>query len=667
MGTATRRVRREGDLFPVVVDRRPACDLLIATPGSGLVENAAGWLQDHAAAQYEADLRVQQAEAIPGQGRHVVALVGRECKAVRSLRARGLFEPDAGVGPQGFVVERVADGQADLLLCWAAEPLGCRYGLIEILRSLDDRPDGCGVKLSRCVDWPQFPVRILYLNFAELLVNGYGPNIIHDSAVYRWTMDEWRRYIDMLSAMRFNVFAFWLTPRLVGPESLEGGGIYDRFTEEMNAIIDYAHTRGLRVEMLIIVNNLGPNWDLHCPRAPAEKETMLKVWDHWTQRIRADIVALFPGDPGGCTRNGCDAEDGIDLYLDIVNRVKDNGMAEFELCTWGTPIWGWGEHGWKGDRQRAERAIAYLIKRLPDFPANCFVSINMGLNPGAVGHALGGDTREWVEAISQTRQVTTWDYCITEGEGAPHPHYRVPAILDRRRLEATRPYSGGITYTMCPKITQVQMFASAEAFWNVDQTPAAVEKRLARFVFGSENESLAGIFPLFELMGSWGGGCQRGRELLIQQMTDAIGLIDSAKLSSAPRLPFFPAPGEHLDSYRYFADLFLTLARTHVAVQEAERVTRALGDWGHKPLSIVEAKTALKSAAAGHERHRLAELVAQIEEADLQGRWQAHWDKLCKIYDSTPRPKSYLAAKWMRDTFEPFGYSFAAGAAKARP
>ena len=41
------------------------------------------------------------------------------------------------VGPQGFIIQTVADPQVgEVLLCWSPTPLGCRYGLIEILRSL---------------------------------------------------------------------------------------------------------------------------------------------------------------------------------------------------------------------------------------------------------------------------------------------------------------------------------------------------------------------------------------------------------------------------------------------------------------------------------------------------------------------------------------------------
>ena len=655
------RAREVGAPFPIVAEGRAACDVLLLPPADHVVGNAAQFLADYTSGQYRTPLAVTRAKALPQTGRHIVALVGTEADAVRALQEGGEFTPDPGVRPQGFVIQRLRHVDADLLVCWGAEALGCRYGLIEILRSIDDGPAGCDVKLERCVDWPQFPMRIQYFNFAELLVNGYGVNMIHDSEVYRWSEAEWRRYIDMLSAMRFNVFGFWLSPRLCAPECVNGGGIYDRFADEMNAIIDYAHAQGMLVEMLVTVNNLGPDWTLHCPRVPAEREMLLDVWDHWTRRVRADIMGLFPGDPGGCTRNGCDGEDGIDLYLAIANRVKDNGPFEFEIATWGTPIWGWGEHGWKGDRARAERVMAHLIKRLPEFPPESFVSVNMGLNPAGIGDELGGDTRGWVEQISETHRVTTWDYCITEGEGAPHPHYKVPQILERRKLEAKRPYSGGITYTMCPQITQVQLFASAEAFWNTDQTPAAVEQRWARLAFGESAESLAGIFRHFDLMGDWAGGCERTREQLIADMAQAIQTIDRAQLSRVPRLPMFPSAQEYLASYRYFAELFLALARTHLAMQEAESLTRSLDKLGDGKVALTDAKRALERAPAGADRDRLAALVAQIEAADLPTRWQRHWDKICKVYDSTPQPKSYLAPKWMRDTFAPFGYAFVAG------
>ena len=118
------------------------------------------------------------------------------------------------------MIERLRDPQAgELLVCWSPAPLGCRYGLIEILRSLSGEGDSLAVPLGHVVERPQFPMRICYVNFADHLQNAFNPNVLFDVPVNRWTAAEWDRFIDMVSAYRYNLFEFWLVPTLFSPEA----------------------------------------------------------------------------------------------------------------------------------------------------------------------------------------------------------------------------------------------------------------------------------------------------------------------------------------------------------------------------------------------------------------------------------------------------------------
>jgi hypothetical protein len=106
--------------------------------------------------------------------------------------------------------------------------------------------------------------RIYYNNFADHLLNAYNPNMLYPDLPYCWSDEDWRQEIDMLSSFGFNALEFWLVPRLFSREGLQSG------------------------------------WGL-------------------------DVVAIFPGDPGACSRNGCTAETYIDrsimgLHLEMEKR-----------------------------------------------------------------------------------------------------------------------------------------------------------------------------------------------------------------------------------------------------------------------------------------------------------------------------------------------------------
>ncbi len=230
---------------------------------SPLVRGAADWLVAYVKRGGADVPLVGTDHLVPGRV-HLVAAVGQDDPFVRQLVAAGKFHPEPRVGSQGFVVERISDAHSgELLVCWSPEPIGCRYGLIEVLRSLRVRGQKVTTSLGHVVDRPQFPRRICYLNFAEHLQNAFSPNLLFDSPVNRWSPTEWERFIDMVSACRYNVFEFWLVPTLFSPEALQGGKIQADFAKTMNHVIAYAKTRGVTVHPIQAVNTVGQKW---CPR-----------------------------------------------------------------------------------------------------------------------------------------------------------------------------------------------------------------------------------------------------------------------------------------------------------------------------------------------------------------------------------------------------------------
>ena len=243
-----------------------------------------------------------------------------------------------------------------------------------------------------------FEWRSCYINFAEHLLNAYNPNMLYPSLPYRWSDEDWFQFIDMIGFFGFNIFELWRTPRLFSPAGHKEPFGED-FARQMRAVIRHAATRHVRIKMITALSTVGEDWHTHCPNDPTEWSECLQLWEAWTKRLPGlGVVGIFPGDPGGCSRNGCTARTYIAKSLEVAAVIHRNlPDAETELGTWGPPFFGWGNirgaPDWKGDfvpamqgtawafdKARAEDAMAYLIEKLPSFPDRTCVAINLGFN-----------------------------------------------------------------------------------------------------------------------------------------------------------------------------------------------------------------------------------------------------------------------------------------------
>jgi len=635
-GAFSGATRDEGEPLPLVRNGRAVAVFDVGPGTPQIVRTAIAHLNGLLKSQMRVALPTVRASAA---GRtSILPLIG-EPEALPRLQALGC-QVDPAVGPQGFVIQRVRSGTATTLVVWSPHALGCRYGLIDLMRSLQFTGDGCHTTLTRVVSRPYFPLRIYYLNFGEHLQNAYNVNMLFDTPQCRWSLDDWKRFIDMISAMRYNVFSFWLVPTLFDPAALHGGAVQERFAQTMCEVIRYAHRQGVLVEMLVAVNTVGPDWCPYCPKVPEEHEMILKLWEHWTRRLGGlDIVGLFPGDPGGCTRNGCDYDTCVDLYEEIIARTRGNGSFLYEVATWGAPFFGWGVNGFGGGPDRAKAAFAYLGERLPHFPDSSFVSICMGLNPDSAGDACGGNAEPYVRAVSTIRPVTTWDYAISEGEMTVIPRFRVAGIIQRRRAEAALPYIGGINYTMTPALNQLQPYAAAECYWDPNRTVEGILDGYSRLALGAENESLGRrVFPYTEVVGDWGGGGWGGDlPTLAQRLAEAKTALASARAPRESALLLFPSPTQALDHLRWHVDLLLRLAEVGADIEEGRRLIAGLGGPKENAL-LVDAEELPPGQGEDPERKRLAELLERIRAAGLPALRQQYWDHVYGINDAIRKP-----------------------------
>lgn len=450
--------------------------------------------------------------------------------------------------------------------------------------------------------------RIFYINFAEHLLNAYGPNLIHPGLPGRWSLADWRGVFDMVRDFGATVFEFWLVPTWFDLEfarSPQGREI----AAELNAIIRTAHDSGLQVEMIAGLATSGPLWHTLCPSLPEEWQRIRKIWREWAEQLPGvDIIGIFPGDPGACSRNGCTAETYIDRSADIALMLKTvRPDAEVEFNTWGPPFFGWGNiqgpPGWGGkflqewqhtawefSPARAETSMRHLLRRLPDFPAGTSVAINLGFNPdGNPGGA--DDARGWVREIAQTRPVYTWDFSLTEGENNVIPHYRFSRLYARRKQEREcGVYHGGICFTMTPLLNQLSLYQSLRSFQDPDTDPDAVSREFFTRLFGSEAAAIVADLPLFEVIKDWGNylSIDLPRTGYHRRMTALADLLDSLQAGSGSGLRLYPAAETYRRELLFFARLFADLSAPDPDYNRlaADYWRRVYPIWDHLPRHV---------------------------------------------------------------------------------
>lgn len=422
--------------------------------------------------------------------------------------------------------------------------------------------------------------RIYYNNFASHLLNAYNPNMYYPQLPWRWSDEDWCRCIDMIADFGFNVFEFWLEPRLFCRQGLtsEAGA---EFTRQLRAVMAHCRQRGVKAEMICALATCGPEWHTSCPNVESEWRELRFLWEQWLRRLpELEIVGIFPGDPGACSRNGCTALTYIDKSLEIAllaARLLPEAAVEFN--TWGPPFFGWGNikgpADWKGefipeyqstawefDSRRAEAAMKHLLKRLSEFPDRTIVAINMGFN-GDGNPAGEQDARHWAREIAKTREIITWDFSLTEGENNIVPHWRFERLFERRRQEReAAPYAGGICFTMTPLLNQLSLYESARSFIEPDADPRAKAEEFFERLYGSGGCGLAEYMPLFEVVRDWGNYAPvcMPRDEYHRRMRELAERLADLETAVRNDVVFHPEPKRWHEELLFFARLFRDLS-----------------------------------------------------------------------------------------------------------
>ena len=471
---------------------------------------------------------------------------------------------------------------------------------------------------------PAFRHRSCYVNFGEHLQNSWNVNLLFPGAPNRWSRADWQGFLGMLAAFGFNCFEYWLVPTLFDRPALAGAPVPREFAATMRLVAALAHGLGLRTKCLCAPNTIGARWYSACPHDPADRELVRTLWRHWMRELAGtDIVGIFPGDPGGCNRRGCTHETFVDLALELGEITQEECPgAVLEIGTWGTPFSGWGSdlretpgwdgsweelvserhatpqqpcHIWNGTPDRARVAMDYLLSRLPSFPPDTMVALNLGFSPDGDA-TLGGDAREYARQVARLRPITTWDYSLAEGELLCYPHWRLPRIFARRREErAAAPYAGGMSYTMTPRLNLLSLYAAGQSFLAPDRDPDQVAREFCTRVFGEEHAPLGELFEAFEVVPGWGHYPRRrwskpALQAAYREICDRLEAADVSRCS----LPLHPDPETYRQDLLWFARRFAELAGPNPDRERLRREywQRALAIYDQVPMSA-DARAAL--------------------------------------------------------------------------
>ena len=224
-----------------------------------------------------------------------------------------------------------------------------------------------------------------------------------------------------------------------------------------------------------------------------------------------------------------------------------------------------------------------LLARLPGFPEETIVAINLGFSPDADA-TVGGDAREYVRVVAKLRRLNSWDYSVVEGELVVYPHWRLGRIFSRRREEqATAPYFGAMNYTMSPGLSHLSMYAAAQAGINPDRDPDEVSREFCGRVFGEEHTILGEMFEAFEVIPGWGYYPRRkwSRREAHKVYLKMIDRLEAADMDAC-ELPLFPSPRQYRQDLLWFARMF---ARLSDECPDTEAIRR---DYWRKTLNVYD-------------------------------------------------------------------------------
>ena len=269
------------------------------------------------------------------------------------------------LGDEGFVLRMLAD--SNLTVAAGATDAGTRQAVYALMRELDVRelPPTLENDLN-LVEKPAFALRGMYAH--------QHWDYAHPYALRTWTVEEWKRYVDILALMRVNLFQIWsmagILPVPFSPED-------EAFLRRYPPVIDHAkQNHGMEVWIGECANNVCEMRDLPPPaqRDYFKVETLKDPGDpnqvaqleaaraeFYKVCNNADGYWVIDSDPGGW--KGSDAWEFVDILMmnrRLINQHTRLG-PQAKLIYW---MWfGWGN---KQQERNWRDVVEDLLRRSPE-------------------------------------------------------------------------------------------------------------------------------------------------------------------------------------------------------------------------------------------------------------------------------------------------------------
>src|SRR2546425_4582020 len=163
-------------------------------------------------------------------------LVGSD--AAEQLKRHGLEILLEDLGREGFVVQHVTLTQPkkEIVIVAGHDPHGTNYAVLELYRQVSVAPSRDNIPWGLDErEKPVYNLRGIYAHPAWVYNRPFG--------LRAWTLDDWKRYVDLMAYLRLNLFQFWPLIEII-PDPLSPGD--QKYLAMFNEVVRYARDeRGL--------------------------------------------------------------------------------------------------------------------------------------------------------------------------------------------------------------------------------------------------------------------------------------------------------------------------------------------------------------------------------------------------------------------------------------
>lgn len=259
------------------------------------------------------------------------------------------------------------EGDKPVISVASGDPQGLKYGVIRLISLLRLQTQDVTLRLPlREVGVPAMAIRGMY---GHLHWSYHRPY-----ALRAWQIDDWKRYVDLLTHFGFNRLQIWpMMELLPHPLSPDDGAYLRQFAD----IIEYAHReRGIQVVVGSCPNNITEDaravpiaqreyFDFEKRLNPGDPVQLKRILDHRSDLYRtlpsADGYWVIDSDPGGW--KGSPSSQFVDILIGhrklidtLCARPKEQPLIYWMWYGWGT---GTQPENWKA-------TLTDMKKRLPE-------------------------------------------------------------------------------------------------------------------------------------------------------------------------------------------------------------------------------------------------------------------------------------------------------------